>query len=976
MNKPALRNWHGAKFGLLALGITLVLGLCAWFFVLPSFVQKAIDNEIGRAEKSLQRKIHVNGFKLKSPWSFSVQDLELYDVNSDLVGLRCTEMRASFNQIPWRKSGLRFESISIDECKIWVRSSQGRSNFDDILQKLKPRQSQEPREAKKTSALARMFSPLPRIDVRSIQFDMLPVSVKDKFGLSLQEINQLEVYQNDEKRYIGQATIQTQLTNSASQLAQKLSLAFELKSSKEGNIKVSPLEAQNTGSLLALDIGQSSFALSSISFQLPTTLVLNNMRLEENGQELFSAEALSLRFMTLPPKKVSGVYFKEVEALQPKLSLLIDQSGKSNAQAFVEELRANYFNAPKETNDAPRKEKTIEDYFFSQRLFLHDASFSLHDSRPNAYPDIQIAPVSLELGYRSIKKNLTLLLELSATKPLQLDTVLRADYGLPSQEALIELNLHESGSIDKLAGLFAAAKNDALFAPYPAAIKYFGLLEHAVQRLDFRQTVLNAAILIEHNEKSAKSSAKGTLQAKDFSLQADSVAELPMSFDVSTDFTAQLQPSALTLRTQEALFNGIPFQFSVGTQSSAQSDPVPGTAFELSFTLPAQNAQTVFEAIPIALRSSIDGLQFSGNFGYRLLAKGLLAQIQNMQLDINIDTDAAFSITRFPANRNILALNEGFVHQIVDPNALSPHSVTIPPSIYPVSNNYVVYQPVMTAGDIRQNYPDWVLFEDLNPYLVQLITTTEDGSFFSHHGFSTLQIKAALAKNIDRGEFTRGASTITMQLIKNLFFDRSKSVARKFQEALYTWLTESIYHIPKQRLLEIYFNVIEFGPEIYGIQQAARYYFGKRSSELSLKECAFIMSIIPKPRSGQGVREQGSLSPSAEKTVRWFIDEMLRRKCKPETIQASRERYAKRGLALPFEPCCPAMGYIESIKAQTLQFYAPDPLTSPPLRPDLYDESGHLRVTSKKLCGFTDESSVLFEEWLPETEELPSLDQL
>jgi hypothetical protein len=142
--------------------------------------------------------------------------------------------------------------------------------------------------------------------------------------------------------------------------------------------------------------------------------------------------------------------------------------------------------------------------------------------------------------------------------------------------------------------------------------------------------------------------------------------------------------------------------------------------------------------------------------------------------------------------------------------------------------------------------PDWVPFTEISPHLVNSIMTTEDSGFFKHHGFISSEFRSALQQNLQRGYFRLGASSITMQMVKNVLLSREKTLSRKLQEMFLTWYLE--HHLTKERIMEIYFNVIEFGPGIYGIGRAARHYFGKSAKELEPQEAAWFSSILPNPK--------------------------------------------------------------------------------------------------------------------------------
>ncbi len=142
--------------------------------------------------------------------------------------------------------------------------------------------------------------------------------------------------------------------------------------------------------------------------------------------------------------------------------------------------------------------------------------------------------------------------------------------------------------------------------------------------------------------------------------------------------------------------------------------------------------------------------------------------------------------------------------------------------------------------------PEWVPFTEISPYLINSIMTTEDSGFFKHHGFIPSEFRSALQQNLQKGYFRLGASSITMQMVKNVLLSREKTLSRKLQELFLTWYIEK--SLPKERIMEIYFNVIEFGPGIYGIGRAVKHYFGKTPKELEPQEAAFFSSILPSPK--------------------------------------------------------------------------------------------------------------------------------
>jgi hypothetical protein len=161
--------------------------------------------------------------------------------------------------------------------------------------------------------------------------------------------------------------------------------------------------------------------------------------------------------------------------------------------------------------------------------------------------------------------------------------------------------------------------------------------------------------------------------------------------------------------------------------------------------------------------------------------------------------------------------------------------------------------------------PDFVPLDDVPPLFVRALLTSEDANFWGHPGLDLGEVPIAMSINWVRGERSRGASTITQQLAKNLFLTRERSYRRKLQEAALALLLEPA--LGKRRILEIYLNVIEWGPGIHGLGPASRHYFGKNPSELTPRECAFLVALIPGPVKYQSSFASGVLSRGFSRLV-------------------------------------------------------------------------------------------------------------
>jgi membrane peptidoglycan carboxypeptidase len=151
----------------------------------------------------------------------------------------------------------------------------------------------------------------------------------------------------------------------------------------------------------------------------------------------------------------------------------------------------------------------------------------------------------------------------------------------------------------------------------------------------------------------------------------------------------------------------------------------------------------------------------------------------------------------------------------------------------------------------------WVPYEEISPFMETAVLVCEDGHFPRHRGFDYEAIANAVRDNLIAKRFVRGASTISMQLAKNLYLDGGKTLGRKVQEAALTLLLEQ--ELDKRALMELYLNVIEYGPGIYGIGPATDYYFAKKPQDLSLGQALYIASILPNP-DRQHFRPDGRVS--------------------------------------------------------------------------------------------------------------------
>jgi hypothetical protein len=168
--------------------------------------------------------------------------------------------------------------------------------------------------------------------------------------------------------------------------------------------------------------------------------------------------------------------------------------------------------------------------------------------------------------------------------------------------------------------------------------------------------------------------------------------------------------------------------------------------------------------------------------------------------------------------------------------------------------------------------PRWTSYADISPYMVAAVIAREDPDFWQHRGFKLWRIRHAVEHNLRKHALETGVSSLDMQLAKNLFLSRSRTFARKLEELFFVWYLEG--NFTKQEIAELYLNVVEFGPSIYGIREAAMHYFGRSPSDLSLAESAFLARLLPSPILRHASRDLGRLTQEDRDGLQETLDKM------------------------------------------------------------------------------------------------------
>jgi len=167
---------------------------------------------------------------------------------------------------------------------------------------------------------------------------------------------------------------------------------------------------------------------------------------------------------------------------------------------------------------------------------------------------------------------------------------------------------------------------------------------------------------------------------------------------------------------------------------------------------------------------------------------------------------------------------------------------------------------------------NYVPLNAISPYLQKTVVLTEDSGFFQHDGFDWKSIEENAKKNLEQGAYSKGGSTISQQLAKNMFLYKDKTLLRKGLEFLITRKIEKT--LTKKEILERYLNVVEFGKDIYGVKQAAQFYFKKSPAQLDVVESAFLAMVLPNPVKYSQSYFKKELTPFAHKRLKQIVKDL------------------------------------------------------------------------------------------------------
>jgi len=260
-------------------------------------------------------------------------------------------------------------------------------------------------------------------------------------------------------------------------------------------------------------------------------------------------------------------------------------------------------------------------------------------------------------------------------------------------------------------------------------------------------------------------------------------------------------------------------RFAVNPYIKASHKPVVKIMLKINHEFTAQN---LFESLPSGMFGNFAGIK----------TKGTLRLSVNFDLDMHQPDSLKFDATLAGKDFEIIKYGATDFRKINGSFSHTAYVNGLPVRTFIVGPDNLAYTPL----------------EAISPYLKEAVLISENGGFFYGDGFNVAAFRESIIANIHAGRFVRGGSTIDMQLVKNVFLSKNKTIARKAEEILISWLINTNHLCSKEKMYEVYLNLIEWGPGVYGISEASDYYFQKKPSQLSMAESIYLASIIPKPR--------------------------------------------------------------------------------------------------------------------------------
>ncbi|MET0343894.1 MAG: transglycosylase domain-containing protein [Polyangiales bacterium] len=442
--------------------------------------------------------------------------------------------------------------------------------------------------------------------------------------------------------------------------------------------------------------------------------------------------------------------------------------------------------------------------------------------------------------------------------------------GLTTTGGSLQWDLHITPSDARIEGRVALKQVPlVLFAPVLPKLPF--------HELEKTRVAANLAITGRGLETA---SVRGELSISELAFASERLARVPVG---PISFTARGEGTWTPARRELSSLRGELVSGATRVLLTGElAWPKGGYRVDVGAELPSSKCSAVAATVPSGLLDELADVRLSGDVKAKVDVHVDSEDLDATKLNFDIKDKCKFDA--LPEQMSTKRFEKAFTHRVLEPDD-------------------TVFEMATGPGT-----PAWTPIELISPFMIQAVVAHEDGRFFTHRGFAESEIGAALARNLKARAFKFGASTITMQLVKNVFLHRDKLLSRKVQEALIVWWLEQ--QVDKKWILELYLNVIEYGTGVYGIRNAALHYFGTLPIHLTPAQAAFLATILPSPKAYDEQYEKGTISDSTKKRVTSFLQHMR-----------SRERIDEVALAFGLE------------ELAAFRFYDPD--QPPPATPQM-----------------------------------------
>ncbi len=350
----------------------------------------------------------------------------------------------------------------------------------------------------------------------------------------------------------------------------------------------------------------------------------------------------------------------------------------------------------------------------------------------------------------------------------------------------------------------------------PIALASLGVREGDLGLTRIDRTSLQVNLHLVAADDGGSVEFDGSIRAKDLNIAHPKLADEPVEgLAVAAKVKGMVRSDGSLVRLEDS-------EFDVGAvqlELAGTLERKPDLALDLRFGIPLVSCQAFLDALPAALIPAVKGMSSAGTLSLKGHIRFDPSRPSDYLLDYQASNDCR--VTSVPSAVDVARFQAAFRRKVYAPDGKRVEVETGPGT------------------------PEWTPLGAMSRYLEVAVMTTEDAHFRTHHGFDHEAIRNSIRENLLKRKFVRGASTISMQLAKNLYLDRQKTLSRKLQELILTVYLEQA--LTKDQILELYLNAIEFGPMIYGVGPAAYHYFHTSPLSLSLGQALYLSSILPNP---------------------------------------------------------------------------------------------------------------------------------